>query len=251
MQRVRPSWNVNRRTTIHAVNDSSFILDFKRCWAFKSSSSNFFRQRTTVRRKFGASTSVSTGRDKPGQNELKNFKKKDQISCFRTSFSCFRTSFPVLEHHFLFQNVVFLFQNVLFCSVPFCPVSRPGFWLSRPVPSRILAVPARPVPWQDFWLVPLSRDNFPLETLPHTRPTSTSKFTNLKKDVNVIDIGYNDSKNLDALNLSNFFGFLHVFTQSLTSLSFVRKSVLHFLFPKTLDFSGHLGEKSKSIKRIP
>ena len=41
-------------------------------------------------------------RDVPGQNEFKNFKKKDQISCFRTSFSCFRTFFPVLEHAFLF-----------------------------------------------------------------------------------------------------------------------------------------------------
>ena len=38
----------------------------------------------------------------PGQNESKNFQKKDQISCFRTSFFCFRTSFPVLEHPFLF-----------------------------------------------------------------------------------------------------------------------------------------------------
>jgi hypothetical protein len=85
----------------------------------------------------------------PGQNELKFSKTNDQISHFRTSFSCFRTSFPVFEHRFLFSNV-------LFCSVPFCPMSRPGFWLSLPVPSRILAVPARPVPWQDFWLVPLS-----------------------------------------------------------------------------------------------
>ena len=92
----------------------------------------------------------------PGQNDLKIFKKRDQISHFRTSFLCFRTSFPVLERPFLFQSILFLFQNVLFCSVPFCPASRPGFWLSRPVPSRILAVPTRPVPWQDFQLVPLS-----------------------------------------------------------------------------------------------
>ena len=38
----------------------------------------------------------------PGQNELKFFKKNDQISCFRASFSCFRTSFSVIEHRFLF-----------------------------------------------------------------------------------------------------------------------------------------------------
>ena len=65
--------------------------------------------------------------------------ENDQISCFRTSFSCFRTSFPVLEHPFPVLEHPFLL----------CPV------LSR-VPSRILAVPARPVPWQDFELVPLS-----------------------------------------------------------------------------------------------
>ena len=84
----------------------------------------------------------------PGQNDLKTFKKKDQISHFRTSFLCFRTSFPVLERPFLL-----------------CPI------LSR-VPSRILAVPACPV--RDFGcsdpsrplarflacpVVPLSRDN--------------------------------------------------------------------------------------------
>ena len=55
--------------------------------------------------------------------------ENDQISCFRTSFSCFRTSFPVLEHPFPVLEHPFLL----------CPV------LSR-VPSRILAVPARPVP---------------------------------------------------------------------------------------------------------
>ena len=38
----------------------------------------------------------------PGQNDFKIFKKRDQISCFITSFSCFRTSFPVLERPFLF-----------------------------------------------------------------------------------------------------------------------------------------------------
>ena len=47
--------------------------------------------------------------------------------------------FSVLEHHFPVLERPFLL----------CPV------LSR-VPSRILAVPARPVPWQDFELVPLS-----------------------------------------------------------------------------------------------
>ena len=81
--------------------------------------------------------------------------ENDQISCFRTSFSCFRTSFPVLEHPFPVLEHPFLL----------CPV------LSR-VPSRILAVPARPVPdfscpgpsrpLARFWacpVVPLSRDN--------------------------------------------------------------------------------------------
>ena len=98
-------------------------------------------------------------RDVPGQNDLKSFKKRDQISWFRTLLEC-----------------LFLL----------CPV------LSR-VPSRILAVPVRPIP--DFGcpspsshltrflachVVPLSRDNdgtsvplsrkvalFLLETLTH------------------------------------------------------------------------------------
>ena len=81
--------------------------------------------------------------------------ENDQISCFRTSFSCFRTSFPVLEHPFPVLEHPFLL----------CPV------LSR-VPSRILAVPARPVadfscpgpshPLARFWACPvvhLSRDH--------------------------------------------------------------------------------------------
>ena len=71
---------------------------------------------------------------------------KTLFSCFRMSFSCFRTSFPVLERPFLFQSILYLFQNVLFCFVPFCPASCPGFWLSRPVPSQILAVLTRSVP---------------------------------------------------------------------------------------------------------
>ena len=56
-------------------------------------------------------------------------KMNEQISCFRTSFSCLRTTFSVLEHHLPVLEHPFLL----------CPV------LSR-VPSRILAVPARPVP---------------------------------------------------------------------------------------------------------
>ena len=56
---------------------------------------------------------------------LKKFKKM-------TRFPVFGHNFPVLEHPFLLYPV-----------------------LSR-VPSRILAVPARPFTWQDFQLVPLS-----------------------------------------------------------------------------------------------
>ena len=62
------------------------------------------------------------------------------------SFPVFECSFSVLEHPFPVLEHLFLL----------CPV------LSR-VPSRSLAVPARPVPdfgcpgpWQDFELVPLS-----------------------------------------------------------------------------------------------
>ena len=52
-------------------------------------------------------------RDVPGQNELKNFKKKDKIFSFRTSFSCFRTSFSVLEHPFPVLEHPFLLCPVL------------------------------------------------------------------------------------------------------------------------------------------
>ena len=64
-------------------------------------------------------------RDVPGQNEFKNFNKM--------------TRFPVFGHHFCVLEHLFLLCLVL----------------SR-VPSRILAVPALPVHWQDFELVQLS-----------------------------------------------------------------------------------------------
>merc|ERR1712051_665434 len=65
-------------------------------------------------------------RDVPGQNEFQNFQKKDQIFCFRTSFSCFRTSFSAVSR--------FVPRPVpdFTCPGP----SRPGFYLSRPVPSH-------------------------------------------------------------------------------------------------------------------
>ena len=97
-------------------------------------------------RDMGRNNCPGTNSSVPGQNEFKNFQKKDLISClrtsffcfgtsfscFRTSFSCFRTSFSVSDHLFPVLERPFLL----------CPV------LSR-VPSRILAVPPRPVPWPD------------------------------------------------------------------------------------------------------
>jgi hypothetical protein len=81
------------------------------------------------------------GANVPGQNEFKNFKKK-------TRFPVFGHLFPVLEH--LFPVLKQIFCSVLEHHIPvlehpflLCPI------LSR-VPSRILAVPARLVPWQDF-----------------------------------------------------------------------------------------------------
>ena len=82
-------------------------------------------------------------RDKLLFKKWPDFLFLDIIFLFRTSFSCFRTFFSVLEHHFPVLECPFLL-------CPVCPGSRPGFWLSCPVPSRISAVQARPVPWQDF-----------------------------------------------------------------------------------------------------
>ena len=79
---------------------------------------------------------------RPGTKLIKNFQKRDQISCFRTSFSCFKTSFPVIEHHFPVLECPFLLCPVL-SRVPLRIFAVPA----RPIPSRILAVPARPVPW--------------------------------------------------------------------------------------------------------
>ena len=77
------------------------------------------------------------------QEEMSGDKKKScpsvplsQGQCFRTSFSCFRTSFPCFRTSFSWFRTSIL---VLEHSFLLCPV------LSR-VPSRILAVPARPVP---------------------------------------------------------------------------------------------------------
>ena len=92
-----------------------------------------------------------------------------------TRFPVLEHHFPVLEHPFLLQSIVFCFRihfpvlerhfPVLECPFLLCPV------LSR-VPSRFLAIPARPVPnfgcpgpscpLARFWacpVVPLSRDN--------------------------------------------------------------------------------------------
>ena len=88
----------------------------------------------------------------PGTSRDKmNFKisKKNNI------FSVLEHQCPVLEHPFLFYNVLFCFRTSFSCfRTSFLALSRfvphPGFWLSRPVPSRILAVLARPVPRQDF-----------------------------------------------------------------------------------------------------
>ena len=99
-----------------------------------------------------------------------------------TRFPVLERHFLVLEHPFLFQNVIFLFQNILSCfRTSFSVLEHPFSVLERPfllcpvlsrVPSRFLAVPARPVP--DFGcpdpsrplarflacpVVPLSRDN--------------------------------------------------------------------------------------------
>merc|ERR1712051_203432 len=72
----------------------------------------------------------------PGPSRDKTIKKisnkKDQIYCFRASFSCFRASF------FCFRTSFSALSRFVPRPVPVfgCPgPSRPGFWLSRPVPS--------------------------------------------------------------------------------------------------------------------
>ena len=101
----------------------------------------------------------------PGQNNLKIFKK-------RTRFPILEHHFSVLEHPFLFYNVLFCFRASFFCFRPSfsdlshfvprpvpvfgCPgPSRPGFWLSRPVPSlgKIFSLsrcPFVPGQWWNF-----------------------------------------------------------------------------------------------------
>merc|ERR1712051_317395 len=97
----------------------------------------------------------------PGQNGLIFIKK--------------RTRFPVLEHHFSVYNILFCFRaSVSVLEHPFSVLERP--FLLCPilscVPSRFLAVPARPIrafscpdlsrPLVRFLacpVVPLSRDN--------------------------------------------------------------------------------------------
>ena len=100
---------------------------------------------------------IPLSRPVPGQNNLKFFKVKHQIYCFRTSFSCFRTSFSVLEHPFSVLERIFLLCPVLsrilsrFLAVP----ARPRFWLSRPVPSlgkifNLSRCPFVPGQWWNF-----------------------------------------------------------------------------------------------------
>ena len=85
----------------------------------------------------------------PGQNDLKIFKKKDQISHFRTSFLCFRTSFPVLERPFLL------------CLVLSRWTGRDRLSKSLPGPSRGKVSKSRPGPFH-VKILSLSRCPFVL-----------------------------------------------------------------------------------------
>ena len=70
------------------------------------------------------------------KKDMKPFHIDRELECpilFKNVLSCLRTSYPVLEHPNTVLEHLFLL----------CPV------LSR-ILSRFLAVPARPVPWQDF-----------------------------------------------------------------------------------------------------
>jgi hypothetical protein len=112
-------------------------------------------------------------RDVPGQNALNIFRKNDQISCFRTSFPVLERPFPVLEHPFsVFEHPFPVLEHpfpVLECTQP----QKSDFFLkigtsskkniyncpavpSRDVPGQRVKIPAHPVPWKEFELVPLS-----------------------------------------------------------------------------------------------
>ena len=101
---------------------------------------------------------TGTSRDKMN---FKNFKKRTDflfqniIFLFWNILSCYRTSFPVFDHHLAVIERPFLLCPILFF-----------------VPSRFLAIPARPVPNFGFPgpsqplarflacpVVPLSQDN--------------------------------------------------------------------------------------------
>ena len=88
--------------------------------------------------------------------------------CPGMSFSCFRTSFPVLEVLFCFRMSFYCFRTSFFCfRMSFSALSRfvprDGTGQAVKISSRSMShpgvwqtLPTRPVPLQDFELVPLS-----------------------------------------------------------------------------------------------
>ena len=86
--------------------------------------------------------------DVPGKNELKNFKKRDQTSYFRTSFSCFRASFFVLEHPFLVLEPPFLLCPVLSRSVQYYILWQPCAFIFS---WKIQALCAYSILWIPVW----------------------------------------------------------------------------------------------------
>ena len=101
-------------------------------------------------------TQDKTGQSRKGRSKTEKGCSKTEKDVLKQEKMFQKSDFPVLEHPFLL-----------------CPV------LSR-VPSRILAVPARPVPWQDFELVPLSfcpgTKNFSCPGVPLSRDKGRSKY---------------------------------------------------------------------------
>ena len=88
-----------------------------------------------------------------------------------------------------------------------------------------------------------------LSPVPHTRPTLPKMFTNPTVDVNVIDMGYNDSVFVFSIDLG-ILDYLQNVQHAFLSISFQARKLKFalFYFIHTLNFSRCLIEKRRSCR---